>query len=76
MTWLWNFCRFWYDFIVGDDWTIAAGVVAGVAATAGAAHIGLPAWIVLPLVVTAMLVWSISRVRSTNVSGTTPPPPQ
>ena len=22
------FGRFWYDFVVGDDWTIAAGVVA------------------------------------------------
>jgi hypothetical protein len=23
-----GFVRFWYDFIVGDDWRIAAGVVA------------------------------------------------
>jgi curli biogenesis system outer membrane secretion channel CsgG len=21
-----GFCRFWYDFVVGDDWRIAAGV--------------------------------------------------
>jgi hypothetical protein len=33
-----GFARFWYDFIVGDDWKIAAAVVAvmlvGLAATA------------------------------------------
>ena len=28
MKWLSQFGRFWYDFIVGDDWTIAAAVVA------------------------------------------------
>ena len=25
------FFRFWYDFIIGDDWRIAAGVVAALA---------------------------------------------
>jgi hypothetical protein len=63
MRWLWTFCRFWYDFIIGDDWTIALGVVIGVAATAGAARLGFPAWTVLPVVVAAMLAWSIARVR-------------
>jgi hypothetical protein len=29
------FGRFWYDFIVGDDWRIAAGVVVVLAAGAG-----------------------------------------
>jgi uncharacterized membrane protein len=28
------FGRFWYDFIVGEDWRIAAGVVAALAAGA------------------------------------------
>jgi hypothetical protein len=27
-----GFLRFWYDFIVGDDWRIAAGVVVVLAA--------------------------------------------
>jgi len=27
MTYLKHFVRFWYDFIVGDDWIVAAGVV-------------------------------------------------
>ncbi len=29
-----GFCRFWYDFLVGDDWTIACGVVVVLAAGA------------------------------------------
>jgi hypothetical protein len=28
-----GFGRFWYDFIVGDDWKIAAAVVAGLVVT-------------------------------------------
>ena len=30
------FGRFWYDFIVGDDWKIAAGIVLAVGLTVGA----------------------------------------
>jgi hypothetical protein len=29
-----GFARFWWDFIVGDDWRIAAGVVTALAAGA------------------------------------------
>jgi hypothetical protein len=28
-----GFARFWYDFFVGDDWTVAVGVVLALAAT-------------------------------------------
>ena len=34
MTFLKNFWDFWYDFIVGDDWRIAVGVVAALAVLA------------------------------------------
>jgi hypothetical protein len=30
-----SFGRFWYDFVVGEDWRIAAGVVAVLALGAG-----------------------------------------
>ncbi len=53
------FLRFWYDFIVGDDWTIAVGVVIAVGATMLIAHVGEPAWFVLPLVVVGVLGSSI-----------------
>ena len=39
-----TFGLFWYDFVVGDDWTIALAAVAAVALTAFAAHHGINAW--------------------------------
>ncbi len=32
------FGAFWYDFVIGDDWLVAAGVVIGLAGTYGAAQ--------------------------------------
>jgi hypothetical protein len=56
------FFRFWYDFIVGDDWTIAVGVVIALAVTALLAHNGMKsAWWLLPLVVATGLTVSIGR---------------
>jgi hypothetical protein len=55
------FGAFWWDFIVGDDWRIAAGVVLALAATAGLAAAGLAAWWLLPLVVALLLVVSLRR---------------
>jgi len=63
MKWLITFGRFWYDFIVGDDWTIALGVVVAVALTALAARAGLAAWAILPVTVTAGLTGSVARAR-------------
>ena len=40
MTHLRRFCRFWYDFVVGDDRTVAIGVVAALGATWFATHHG------------------------------------
>ena len=40
-----SFGAFWYDFIVGDDWRVPAGVVAGLALTALLAHVArVNAW--------------------------------
>jgi hypothetical protein len=41
------FGAFWYDFIVGDDWQVAAGVVAALALTFGLSRAGAPAWWIL-----------------------------
>ena len=46
-----GFLRFWYDFVVGDDWRIALGVV--VVLTAGAGLVvtdALPDALLAPLV--------------------------
>jgi len=54
------FFAFWYDFFVGDDWRVALGVVAAVAATA-AIHAVLPAWWLLPLAVAVLLPVTLWR---------------
>jgi hypothetical protein len=36
------FGRFWYDFIVGDDWRVAVAVVAALALTFGFARTAVP----------------------------------
>jgi hypothetical protein len=57
-----TFLRFWYDFIVGDDWTIAVGVVLALAVTAVLAHNGMKsAWWLLPVVVAVGLSASVFR---------------
>jgi hypothetical protein len=59
--WLEGFARFWYEFVVGDDWTVAAGVVVALAATYGLHKSALPAWWLLPLAASAVVVVSVAR---------------
>jgi hypothetical protein len=55
------FLRFWYDFIVGDDWIVAAGIVIAIALTALIAHQDIAAWWLMPLAVIALLAGSLAR---------------
>jgi hypothetical protein len=55
------FVRFWWDFIVGDDWRVAAGVIAALALTAVATDHGLPAWWLMPAAVVLILAGSLRR---------------
>jgi hypothetical protein len=57
------FGRFWYDFLVGDDWIIAVTVVVTVAGTALIADEVRLAWLVLPVASAAILAASILRAR-------------
>ena len=61
--WLKGFALFWWDFVVGDDWRIAAAVVAALALTAALAHAGIAAWWLLPLAAVAMLTVSLWSAR-------------
>jgi hypothetical protein len=54
-----RFLRFWYDFIIGDDWRIAVGVAATVTVVFVAAHHGLNWWWLLPLAVASLLTLSV-----------------
>ena len=56
-----GFLLFLYDFVVGDDWQIAAGVVVALALTALVAGAGATAWWLLPVAVCALLCYSIWR---------------
>lgn len=60
------FAMFWYNFIVGDDWRVAAGVVVALAITIGlhTMHIA-PVWWVVLAAVAILLPVSIRRaIRS------------
>ncbi|MEZ0068762.1 hypothetical protein ABIA32_004796 [Streptacidiphilus sp. MAP12-20] len=57
-----SFARFWYDFIVGDDWRVALGVAVSLAATWGLTRAGLNAWWLPALAVAALLGLSLARV--------------
>jgi len=50
--WIGGFLFFWYDFIIGDDWRVATGVVAGFFAIHS---LGVSSWWLMPVVVAAML---------------------
>jgi hypothetical protein len=54
-----------WDFVVGDDWRTAAGVVIILAAIAAIASAGLPAWWLGPVAIPALLRWSIRRALLT-----------
>jgi hypothetical protein len=56
------FARFFCDFIVGDDWRVALGVVIALAVTYGLSTAGIPSWWVLPVAVVILLPASLWRV--------------
>jgi hypothetical protein len=57
-----GFGRFLYDFVVGDDVTIAIGVVAALAVTAAFPNVGGGAFWIVPVAVVALLTVSVLRV--------------
>jgi hypothetical protein len=61
-----GFAAFWYDFIVGDDWTVAVGVVALLLVSGVLAHVELAslAWVLMPAGVLAVLALSLRRAIS------------
>jgi hypothetical protein len=50
-----------WEFIVGDDWRTALGVVLALGLTALIADTNVPAWWVMPVAVLGLLVLSIRR---------------
>jgi hypothetical protein len=52
---------FVWDFVVGDDWRLALGVVVGLALTALVADQGVSAWWLAPLFAATLLAVSVWR---------------
>ena len=59
--WLRGFLRFWIDFLVGDDWLVAAGVGVALLATWGLVAAGVSAWWLLPPAIVLAIVVSLRR---------------
>ena len=59
-----GFARFWYDFVIGDDWRGAAVVAAAIAGTAALVAAGVNAWWLLPVSALAALGWSLRRATA------------
>jgi hypothetical protein len=57
--WIW-------DFVVGDDWVTALGVVCALGATAVIAAAGAAAWWVMPLAVAALLARSMRQAATAH----------
>jgi hypothetical protein len=53
--------RFWWDFIVGDDWRVAAVLAVALALSAVLAHGGVAAWWVVPAGMVVALAVGLRR---------------
>jgi hypothetical protein len=62
------FARFWYEFVVGDDWRILAGIAVAIAVTAALAGAGISSWWVVPAAVVVCLYRSLRRVTHSGRS--------
>lgn len=61
MRWVGSLLRFSWDFVVGDDWRIAVGVVLALALTALLAAWNVAAWWLPPVAAAALLIASAWR---------------
>jgi hypothetical protein len=55
------FAMFWVEFVIGDDWTVAAVVALALLGTWGLTRAGVVAWWLLPLAVLAVTTVSLRR---------------
>jgi hypothetical protein len=61
-----SFARFWWEFIVGDDWRIAAGLAVALGLCALLVHESVAAWWLLPLAALALLAESLRRATRSS----------
>lgn len=64
-----RFLRFWYDFIVGDDWRVAVGVVIALMLTRVVSRTDdAPAWSIIVAAVALLLLVSLRRSTRSRTS--------
>jgi hypothetical protein len=56
------FGAFWYDFVIGDDWTVALGIVVALGITYGVSRSTGGFWWIVPVAVGVLLPFSLWRV--------------
>jgi hypothetical protein len=56
-----SFGRFWWDFVVGDDWRAALGIAVAIGLTAALVAAGANAWWLMPAAVAIVLALSLRR---------------
>jgi hypothetical protein len=66
VTYVRSFGAFWWDFVVGDDWRVAAGVLAALGLTVLLTASGVDAWWLLPPAVVLLLWASVRRATRSN----------
>jgi hypothetical protein len=66
MRYITAFLTFWYHFIVGDDWTIAASIAVAIAVTFWLVQSKIQAWWLLPAVAIltlGVILWRAARAE-------------
>ena len=59
--WVKAIVLFLVNFVIGDDWTVAAAIAAGLVVTWRLVEADIPAWWLMPLVMLAATVQSLYR---------------
>ena len=65
--WIGGFLFFWYDFIVGDDWRVAAAIVLALFSTSA---LGAQSWWLLPAAVAGILIFTLLEASAAKPSDT------
>ena len=60
-SWIVAFGRFWYGFIIGDDWTVALAVFVGLVVTGFLNANHIVGWWLMPIIVVVMTGISMQR---------------
>ena len=63
-SWIVAVAKFLYEFIVGDDWTVAAAVLIGLIVSAILKVNHVAAWWLIPVIVVVMLGVSLRRAST------------